>query len=179
MDTRASRDPAGSPTGAFRSALGAEQRAWLLRELAEAGRYGLVVLVSPVPWIHTPSPDGDTWGGFDAERRLVADAVARYAPRNLLMLGGDAHMLAFDDGRHTDYASGSGTGRQGFPLLHAAALDRPGSVKGGPYSGPVIPGGGQFGEVAVQDDGTTVTVRLAGRTWDSRTLFTKNLTFPR
>lgn len=169
MDTRASRDPAGSPSGAFRSALGAQQRAWLLSELAQAGRYGLVVLVSPDPWIAAPSPAGDTWGGFEAERRVVAGAVARHAPRNLLMLAGDAHMLAFDDGRNTG----------GFPLLHAAALDRPGSVKGGPYSGPVIPGSGQFGEVAVQDDGTTVTVTLAGRTWDSRTLFTKTLTFPR
>ena len=35
-------------------------------------------------------------------------------------------------------------------MLHAGALDRPGSVKGGPYRG-AVPGGGQFGTVRVRD----------------------------
>jgi hypothetical protein len=176
MDTRAARDPAGEPSGAYRSTLGAAQRAWLLRELASADRYGLVVLVSPDPWIDDPGPAADTWGGFPEERRLVADAIARGAGRNVLMLAGDAHMVGFDDGRHTDYTTAR-TG--GFPLLQAAAVDRPGGVKGGPYSGPVIPGGGQFGHVAVRDDGVSLTVTLSGRRWDGRTLFAKELRFPR
>lgn len=35
-------------------------------------------------------------------------------------------------------------------------------AKGGPYSGPVMPGGGQFGTVDVRDSGTAVEVTLSG-----------------
>src|SRR5690606_6078407 len=95
------------------------------------------------------------------------------------MLSGDAHMVAIDDGSHTDYRTpapdgtaarggeagldAAGAGGAGFPLLHAAALDRPGSVKGGPYSEGAYPGPGQFGTLTVRDEGgPTVQVELAG-----------------
>ena len=175
MDTRAARDPVGNPSGSYRSTLGAEQRAWLLGELADADRYGLVVLVSPDPWVAKASPTSDNWGGFAQERRVIADAIAANGVDNLLMVAGDAHMLAYDDGTNTDYST-SGVG--GFPLFHAAALDRPANVKGGPYSGPVLPGGGQFGQVEVRDDGTNVEVTLTGWRWDATRLFTKELSFP-
>ena len=61
------------------------------------------------------------------------------------MLSGDAHMLAIDDGTHNTYG-GSGPG---FPVFHAGALDRPGSLKGGPYSEGAVPDGGQFGVIEV------------------------------
>jgi hypothetical protein len=174
-DDRSGRDPVDRPSGSFRSTLGAAQRAWLLREIAGAGRYGLVVWVNPDPWIDAPETGADTWGGFDAERRLIADAIAATGTRNLLMLSGDAHMLAYDDGSHSDYSTARSGG---FPVFHAAAVDRPGGVKGGPYSGPVLPGGGHFGAVDVRDDGRRVEVTLTGRNWDGRTLLTERLTFP-
>ncbi|GAB2688199.1 alkaline phosphatase D family protein [Thalassiella azotivora] len=174
LDTRSARDPAGDVTGAFRTTLGDSQREWLVDELSRAGDYGAVVLVNPDPWVEEEDPAGDGWGGFAQERRVVADAVAASGAGNVLMVAGDAHMLAWDDGTHTDYST-SGAG--GFPLLHAAAVDRPGSVKGGPYTGPVLPGGGQFGHVEVQDDGTTVTVTAHGVRWDGETLFTRTVTF--
>lgn len=175
-DTRAARDPAGDPAGEYRSTLGAQQRAWLLGELADADRYGLVVWVNPDPWVSTASPTSDYWGGFAQERQVIADAIAANAVDNLLMVSGDAHMLAFDDGTNTDYST-SGDG--GFPLFHAAALDRPPNPKGGPYSGPVLPGGGQFGQIEVSDDGDDVEVTLTGWRWDATRLFTKDLRFPR
>jgi hypothetical protein len=78
------------------------------------------------------------------------------------MLSGDAHMLAIDDGTNSDYATAGGAG---FVVMHAAALDRRGSVKGGPYSEGTYPGGGQFGLVSIADDGDTIAVTLSGRTW--------------
>jgi hypothetical protein len=69
-------------------------------------------------------------------------------------------MTAIDDGSNSDY---SGTGRAGFPVMHAGALDRPGHAKGGPYSEGAFPGAGQFGTVTVRDRGATVAVELAGR----------------
>jgi phosphodiesterase/alkaline phosphatase D-like protein len=174
-DTRSARDPVGEPVGAYRSTLGEQQRKWLLDELSQADRYGLVVWVNPDPWLAPDRPSSDTWGGFAQERRVIADTIAEYEVDNLLMVSGDAHMLAFDDGTNTDYsASQSG----GFPLFHAAAIDRPGSVKGGPYTGDVLPGGGQFGTIEVWDDGTTIQATLTGWNWESERLFTEVVRFP-
>ncbi|MCP4962875.1 MAG: hypothetical protein GY925_26865 [Actinomycetia bacterium] len=74
------------------------------------------------------------------------------------MVAGDAHMVAIDDGTN----SGCG-GHDGFPVLQAAALDRPGSIKGGPYSHGTFPGAGQFGLIEVTDDGDDrIEVTLIG-----------------
>jgi phosphodiesterase/alkaline phosphatase D-like protein len=174
-DTRAARDPADDPSGEFRSALGAQQRAWLLGEIARADRYGLVVWVNPDPWVAAASPGSDTWAGFAEERQVIADAIAEHGVDNLLMVSGDAHMLAFDDGTNTDYSASQDAG---FPLFHVAAVDRRPNAKGGPYSGPVIPGGGQFGTVDVRDSGTAVEVTLSGWNWESQRLFSEVLQFP-
>jgi hypothetical protein len=49
--------------------------------------------------------------------------------------------------------------------MHAAALDRPGSVKAGPYSEGAHPGPGQFGLIEVDDDGSDITFTLRGMDW--------------
>jgi phosphodiesterase/alkaline phosphatase D-like protein len=174
-DNRSDRDPPDDVGGPYRTSLGAKQREWLLGELARADNYGLVVWVNPDPWIARASPESDTWAGFAEERRVIADAIADRHVNNLLMVSGDAHMLAFDDGTHTDFSTSQAGG---FPLLHAAAIDRPGGRKGGPYSGPVIPGGGQFATIDVHDDGTTIKVTLSGIRWNSQQLFSRELQFP-
>jgi hypothetical protein len=84
-----------------------------------------------------------------------------------VVVGGDAHMVALDDGTKTDYST-ERTG--GFPLLQAGALDRPGSIKGGPYSDGAFPAGGQFGELEFHDDGETVEVVLRGLTHEEDVL---------
>ena len=151
--------------------LGPTQKQWLLDELVAArDSHALTIWVNPVPWIAPAGEEGDTdtWGGYASERSEIADFISDngIAP-SLLMLSGDAHMLAFDDGTNSDY---SRRGDAGFPVFHAAALDRPGSIKGGPYSHERIPGGGQFGHVEVSDDGESVSVHLIGRNWRNQIL---------
>jgi hypothetical protein len=143
--------------------LGGRQEAWLEDELRSGrDRYALVVWVSTVPWIDAPDPGADTWGGYAEQRGRIADVVAGAGIRNLLMVSGDEHMLAIDDGRHSDYSRAGGGG---FPVFHAAPLDRPGGIKGGPYSHGTRARGGQFGLVIVDDPGRgPVTVTLSGRT---------------
>jgi phosphodiesterase/alkaline phosphatase D-like protein len=150
-----------------RTMLGDAQVAWLLDELAAADRYGLVIWVNPDPWIAPAEEGRDDWGGYADERRRIADAIADTDTRNLVMVSGDAHMVAIDDGTNSDYSAAGGTG---FPVLHAAALDRPGNVKGGPYSEGAFPGAGQFGVLRIHDDGMTVRVELEGRDWSGRLL---------
>jgi hypothetical protein len=55
-------------------------------------------------------------------------------------------------------------------VLHAAALDRPGSVKGGPYSHGAFPGGGHYGTLDVVDTGTSIEVTMSGWSWDGQRL---------
>lgn len=176
-DNRSFRDPASAPDGPDKSLLGAEQRAWFEAELRAAARDGVVVAwVNPTPWIAEARAGSDSWAGYAHERGELArlidelDLVDRF-----VMLSGDAHMLAFDDGTHTNFA---GTPGPGFPVLHAAALDRPGGIKGGPYSGGTFPGSGQYGELDVTDDGSEVTMVFRGRTWEGTELITEELRFP-
>jgi phosphodiesterase/alkaline phosphatase D-like protein len=157
--------------------LGAEQLAWLIDELrTSSSTHALVVWANPDPWIDAAVEGADSWGGYPAERQQIADAIADAGIRNLVMVSGDAHMVAIDDGTNSDYST-SQTG--GFPVLHAAALDRPGLVKGGPYSEGAFPGSGQFGLVEVDDDGgDTIRVRLVGKRWTGEEIVSLALTLP-
>jgi MFS family permease len=147
------------------SMLGERQTAWLRRQLLAAQRSGqLAVWVNSVPWIATASAGSDSWAGYPRERRELANFVARHRIRSLLMLSGDAHMVAIDDGTNNRYAS---VGDASFPVMHAAALDRRSEVKGGPYSHGAFGGSGQFGTVTIRDTGgSKVEVVLDG--WDYR-----------
>lgn len=149
--------------------LGADQLDWFLNEVASStGSHAIVVWANPTPWIAPDGSGADDWSAFAQERRAIADWLVEKKVDNLVMVSGDAHMVAIDDGTNSDFST-SGDG--GFPVLHAAALDRPGSVKGGPYSHGTFPGPGQYGVIEVSDDGgDTIDVTLAGRNWEGAEL---------
>ena len=169
LDLRSERDPAATPDGPGKSMLGAVQRRWLEGELAQAAaRRELAVMVSSVPWIEAARAGADDWAGYAHERASLSRAIARLGVRTM-MIAGDAHMIAYDDGSNSDY---SGTGRAGFPVVHAAALDRRGGAKGGPYSAGIHPGSGHFGTMTVRDDGKRIEVTVAGRDWKGGTVMT-------
>ncbi len=132
-----------------RFAMSPEQWRWFQDEVRKPA--GLVVWMSTYPWIS----DEDTgWGDFLPQRRVIAEFFRREKIKNLCILSGDAHMLAIDDGTHSD----------GIPVFQAAALDQNGSVKGGPYTHGPLPGGGRFGLMTVTDDGgDTIHVQWSGR----------------
>lgn len=163
-DARSSRDDVSLPDDENKSMLGQQQKEWLLAEFAAAAdQYPVVVWVNPVPWIDD-SVGSDRWGGYTTERREIANEIDRLGLTDqLIMLSGDSHMVAIDDGTNSGYADAGGPG---FPVLHVAALDRKGSVKGGPYSEGVFPGGGQFTTLEFDDDGNTITVTMEGIDWE-------------
>eukprot|EP01065_Artemidia_motanka_P024769 TRINITY_DN29678_c0_g1_i1.p1 TRINITY_DN29678_c0_g1~~TRINITY_DN29678_c0_g1_i1.p1 ORF type:complete len:645 (+),score=121.44 TRINITY_DN29678_c0_g1_i1:47-1981(+) len=165
--------------------MSAEQEAWFEDELSRAGSYSLVVMQLGTPWVGAASGGGDNWLGHAAARERISKKIAAvrraggplggYA--NILGLAGDAHMLAYDDGSHTDY---SATADAGFPLVQAAPLDRPGSAKGGPYTTPCYGYSAkimhQYASVTIEDSGgsnpsavcVSVQLRAHGSvTWES------------
>jgi hypothetical protein len=160
LDTRSAREPGSTM-------LGDEQLRWLKEELmASSPTHDLVVVVSPTPWIGEASSSSDSWAGFADERAEIAQLVADHELDNLMIVSGDAHMVAIDDGTNSDYSS---VGGAAIPVLQAAALDRPGNVKGGPYSEGTFPGAGQFGLIRVQRTGDDVQVTLEGHRYDGET----------
>jgi len=105
----------------------------------------------------------DFWGIFANERREIADFIKQHNIRNLAILHGDAHMLAADDGSHSDYADGGGAK---IPVMCGGPLDQNASIKGGPYSQGVYrvkKDEGCFGLIDLTDDGKTVRVKFSGR----------------
>ena len=159
-DSRSERSPFSVLDSPAKTMLGAAQKAWFKQELLDAsGVYPVIVWANTLPWIGTTGDDG--WYGYTFERRELADFIKDNAIAGLYMISGDAHMLAIDDGANSDYATGGGAA---FPVMHAAALDQGGSVKGGPYSEGAFPGGGQFGLMTIEDDGVSpVCIAWSGR----------------
>lgn len=106
-----------------------EQKEWLLGELALAANYDFVVWVTTRPWTDPVEVGSDSWGGFASERDELSAYIAATigaGPRNLLVLSGDNHQVAFDDGSSTDF-SGQDVYPGGFPLLHSGPLANYGS----------------------------------------------------
>lgn len=110
--------------------------------------------------------DEDHWSVYSTERQEIADFIKSNHIRGVCILHGDAHMLAADDGTHSDYATGGGAP---LPVMAAAPLDKDPSIKGGPYSQGVYrvantqTGEGGFGLVTITDTGREIRVRFSGR----------------
>lgn len=159
-DLRSARTPNDAVGVQNRTMMGAEQKAWFKKQLRQArDTYPVIAWVSSVPWIANDPDALDRWSGYESERRELATFMDSIGVADqLVVLSGDAHMVALDDGTHNHYGQPGGGG---FPVVHAAALDRRGSTKGGPYTHGPYPNrvtlfgqnDGQFVLMNVEDDG--------------------------
>ena len=165
---------AAAAESAAKSRLGSAQKAWFKQELIAARDAGfpLILWVSTSPWIDPAQLGVDTWAGFATERTELANFIKDNRIKNLAMLSGDMHALAYDDGANSDYAVGGGAP---LVVLHAAPLTRLGAPKGGPYTAGPLPGNLQYGLLDVTDPGgASVQVRFSGKRIDEGA----KLTFP-
>jgi alkaline phosphatase D len=179
-DTRSERTPRVNPDGPEKSILGPRQKNWLKERLLQGrDRFRLQIWVNSVPWIGDPAQeddDTDAWFSYPTERTEMGRFIEENRINNILMLCADAHMIALDDGSNNRGATGKG----GFPVFHAAPLDRTNSKKGGPFSHGVFRDRkGQYGIIAVNDPGgETVEVVITGRQ-EGTTLLEFSSSFPR
>ncbi|MBL9203029.1 MAG: alkaline phosphatase D family protein [Opitutaceae bacterium] len=162
-DLRSASSPAAQRDNASKTKLGTAQKNWFKQELISARDNGfpLIVWVNPDPWIGAPAAGEDTWQGYATERTEIANFIRDNRVSNVVIVSGDMHGLAVDDGTNSDYATGGGAP---LTVLHAAALTSNGSIKGGPYSGGVLPGSQQYGILEVYDNGgDSVACRFLGK----------------
>jgi len=148
---------------ATKSRMGASQKTWFKQELINArdGGFPLIVWVSSTPWIGPARVGDDSWAGYATERTEIANFIRDNRIENIVVLAGDMHGLAYDDGTHSDYATGGGAP---LTVLHAAALTSQASAKGGPYTAGPMPGSQQYGILEVFDNGgASVACRFLGK----------------
>ena len=179
-DSRFHQNPLATLDSPDGSILGSEQREWLFKQLTagkqqqENNQEGLTIWVNSIPWI-APATDSSTssWNQFYRERIQIANFIKQNNIDKLLMISGDAHMLAIDDGMEgtaNSYATGGGGS---FPVIQAASLDSRPSFKGGSYNGRkyiidskvkskngAIPGKEQWGLLNFSDDGNEIKVKV-------------------
>ena len=125
-----------------------------------------------------PSVEEDHWAVFASERREIADFVKANHISGLCILHGDSHMLAADDGRHSDFARGGGAP---IPVMCAAPLDQNASIKGGPYSQGVYKvkkDEGCFGLLDIVDRGVAIDVSFSGRNMENKEKISLRFTVP-
>jgi phosphodiesterase/alkaline phosphatase D-like protein len=112
MDLRSQKFPEKS------SVMSACQMTWLKQQLAQCFAYDLVFLVSSFNWIGKPEAKAYGWAEFAQDRQAVANAIeANGCTDKLVLVAGDAHMLAFDDGANSNYASTGSSNSKGFPVV--------------------------------------------------------------
>lgn len=161
-------DPRSKRTAS--SILGATQLAWLQDHLSTTTAR-VVVISTSLPWIGsgtTGSDYADNWQAFPSERELVAKAITAYEARTqgrVILVAGDAHMIAMDDGTNSQYDTANTNA--GPPVYQFAPMDCTSSSKGGPYSLGIHNNHRyQFGRMVFEDDGTTITVTSEGHRVD-------------
>lgn len=163
-DNRSYRDPVSKPDNSDKSMLGAQQKEWLKQQLLN-GKYEnmLTVWVNTVPWISYK--DLDTWAGFSTERREISNYIEENEINNIAMIGGDAHILAIDDGRHNKFGDQE---THLFPVIHAGPLDAYPTYRGGPYSLLAEQRNGHYGIMEINDYGLGLDVSWSGYHFDSK-----------
>lgn len=143
--------------------LGNEQMNWLENQIRFAGKneeVRQIFIVSSFPWI-TEAKFAE-WAPYTSTQQKISDWVLQYIEgtnKHIMMLSGDAHMIAFDDGKNNRFG--------GFPIVQAASLDQRGSCKGGPYSHGLEQGPGHYASIEVNDyknDTICVKVYLKNQT---------------
>lgn len=137
-----------------KSNMGEEQLQWFFNELLKPEPFK--IWVNTISFIGTTQPDQnpEDWRVFTHERKKICNFIKNNdLVGKVAIISGDMHGIAIDNGVGTsNYADGGGSF---IPVFQAAALDRPPSLKGGPWSEGVFATnhGGQYGVMTVNDDG--------------------------
>lgn len=126
-DLRYYRSPDNDTDNADKTMMGAAQKAWFKGELLGAKDAGqFIVWVNSQEWpidgAYTTSglnSDKDHWGAFATERAELDNFRADNNIKNMAILCGDGHLIAYTT--HNDYSTAGGVS---VPVFAAAAMSR-------------------------------------------------------
>jgi len=101
-----------------KSVMSSCQMSWLRQQLSRCFMYDLVIIASSFNWIGQPETSPYGWAEFTADRTTLANAIEdNGCTDKLIFVAGDSHMLAFDDGANSNYASSGSSNSKGFPVV--------------------------------------------------------------
>ena len=85
-----------------------------------------MIWANTVPWITKENAgDGQGWEPYTRERAEIAGTRSKLGlTSRLIMLSGDAHMAAIDDGTNSEYMEGTAPSTRGFVVMQAAPFSR-------------------------------------------------------
>lgn len=159
LDTRSERNVGGGLM------ISAAQEAWLVGIIQAVQPGDVLVINSSVPWIATAA--ADTWSIAPTQRQRIADAVNANCRGQVLIIAGDMHALAFDDGTNSV---------GGIPVAQAAPLGNSTSSKGGPYTvGPIQATQHQYGTLDFTPTASGWSVRYEGWSVDDAGVQTRRI----
>lgn len=151
------------------------QHNWFKQQMFYARDQKLMaVWVNPLPW--NAAAHYENWAAYPAERTGIANFLRDSNIVNMMIISGDAHMLAIDDGKNADFSTGQNSPFR-YPIFHAGGVARGGSVKGGQFNagGPFKNTSleqGHYGIVRVFDNGgDTICFSLEGYRTDNNGLY--------
>lgn len=107
LDSRSQRDPNDDPNDLFKSMLdgndlgSAGQLEWLKQGLVDSTATWKFI-ITPVTF-NTSLVKPDSWRRFRYERKQLVDFITSNKITGVIMISGDAHMGALDDGTHSDF----------------------------------------------------------------------------
>jgi hypothetical protein len=118
LDTRADREFEYGPVVTM---IGTRQKNWLKSILSDpANAEKLFVMLSPTPF-HSAVGRAGTWVRLATERTEIVDYVKTHCPGRFVVFSADDHFQAYDDGTHTDFATGGG---EPVPYFESGPLDQ-------------------------------------------------------
>ena len=131
LDCRTFKSNPADTDNSSKTALGTVQKQWFKDTLA-ASTEPLIFVLSESPWKSVAEAGDDAWAGYTTERAELAAVLSpiNSGSRKVIMLCGDGHMIAADNGSG---APGGCPTFAGSPFYAAA------SIKGGSYSAGTYP----------------------------------------
>jgi phosphodiesterase/alkaline phosphatase D-like protein len=153
-DLRSMRSPDANTDDASKTMMGSTQKQWFKDEMMFAkSRYPVIFWVSTINWNDTST---DSWFVFNTEKTELANFFRDSGISGVIMLQGDNHCIAADDGKNCAVGTFSG-----FFSCCAAPIDQSPSSRGTWTQGTAI-NNSQFGLVTVRDGGGTVWIDFEG-----------------
>jgi hypothetical protein len=171
LDRRSFASNPANTDNSSKTSLGTTQKTWF-KNLIDSATEPLIVIIQESPWITSASSGDDAWAGYITERDELATHLSN-SGKNIVMLGGDGHMVGADDGTN---APG------GIVMLHGAPLNNAASQKGGPYSTGLYPSSGtstvqQYGRATITDNGSSMVLNYVGYSSDNTSRKTLEVTY--